>query len=346
MQNLKFLISLVFILGILLCCDVAKNDEIPVEQYGSFSYNGNGNTGGNIPTTTKDVIIGEYIVVEGNWRYLSKENFDFLCWNTQPDGRGIDYKSGDSILISSPEVVLYAKWKEYDSFIVSFDSIEGSIVEDINVYKYQKIIKPENPTRKYSVFVGWYIDSSYWNKWDFENDRVNQDIKLYAKWEHWGAKGEAGGWIIYDKGFYENGWRYLEAAPTDLPVTKKWGTMSKNVPGASGMELGDGIQNTIDIINGDYVVGSAAESCDSYSITYNDTIYDDWFLPSYYEMYNIRKLRYHSELDHKLKASLYWTSTNRNDDTAFLICLEVGVTYSVGYWKKELEYYVRPVRAF
>ena len=33
-----------------------------------------------------------------------------------------------------------------------------------------------------------------------------------------GDVGPAGGYIFYDRGYYENGWRYLEAAPADMKV--------------------------------------------------------------------------------------------------------------------------------
>lgn len=33
-----------------------------------------------------------------------------------------------------------------------------------------------------------------------------------------GKVGPAGGYIFYDRGYYENGWRYLEAAPADMKV--------------------------------------------------------------------------------------------------------------------------------
>jgi len=36
--------------------------------------------------------------------------------------------------------------------------------------------------------------------------------------------GNAGGYIFYDKEYYSNGWRYLEAAPASTEWTgKKWG---------------------------------------------------------------------------------------------------------------------------
>jgi len=37
-----------------------------------------------------------------------------------------------------------------------------------------------------------------------------------------GDRGPAGGWIFYDKGTTSDGWRYLEAAPSDLDVRMKW----------------------------------------------------------------------------------------------------------------------------
>lgn len=44
-----------------------------------------------------------------------------------------------------------------------------------------KIIKPADPVKEGYVFDAWYKESTFDNKWDFENDIVAADTKLYAK---------------------------------------------------------------------------------------------------------------------------------------------------------------------
>lgn len=44
-----------------------------------------------------------------------------------------------------------------------------------------KITKPADPVKEGYVFDAWYKESTFDNKWDFENDIVAADTKLYAK---------------------------------------------------------------------------------------------------------------------------------------------------------------------
>jgi hypothetical protein len=47
-------------------------------------------------------------------------------------------------------------------------------------------------------------------------------VTLYATWSVIRATGPAGGLVFYDKGDYSDGWRYLEAAPTDQATQVRW----------------------------------------------------------------------------------------------------------------------------
>lgn len=45
------------------------------------------------------------------------------------------------------------------------------------------IIEPEDPERNGFRFSGWYKEIEFLNKWDFDNDKVNASLVLYAKWD-------------------------------------------------------------------------------------------------------------------------------------------------------------------
>lgn len=47
----------------------------------------------------------------------------------------------------------------------------------------ETIERPEDPIRPGFLFEGWYLDVETTIPWDFENDKVNSSIVLYAKWQ-------------------------------------------------------------------------------------------------------------------------------------------------------------------
>ncbi|MCH5249931.1 MAG: InlB B-repeat-containing protein [Lachnospiraceae bacterium] len=72
------------------------------------------------------------------------------------------------------------------SYTVTFDvqGINVTFAPDkyIGINAGQTIERPENPTAEGYIFAGWYQDSACTKVWDFENDIVQGDITLYAKW--------------------------------------------------------------------------------------------------------------------------------------------------------------------
>jgi len=76
----------------------------------------------------------------------------------------------------------------------------------------------------------------------------------------------------------------LICALQELPNAHQWGCYNTALSGAGGLNIGDGLQNTIDIVNGCSQSGIAAEEC--YNLTENG--YSDWFLPSKLELEEMR----------------------------------------------------------
>ena len=44
------------------------------------------------------------------------------------------------------------------------------------------VTRPEQPVRPGRAFAGWYTDESCTKRWDFDNDKVEDNMTLYAKW--------------------------------------------------------------------------------------------------------------------------------------------------------------------
>ena len=133
------------------------------------------------------------------------------------------------------------------------------------------------------TFAGWATTSGGTVEYDDEESYLmgTENVTLYARWtppETYSLRdiGPAGGWIFYDKGSVSDGWRYLEAAPSDQSTGAQWGCYGVSISGADGTVVGTGEQNTIDIEAGCATVGTAADICAN--LTLGD--YSDWFLPS------------------------------------------------------------------
>lgn len=86
-------------------------------------YNGNGNTSGTAPATTT-FNYNSTTTVE-NQGDLAKTGYTFYGWNTESDGGGTAYQSGDTMTILS-DTTLYAQWLENDKCTVTFNGNGGS----------------------------------------------------------------------------------------------------------------------------------------------------------------------------------------------------------------------------
>jgi hypothetical protein len=75
------------------------------------TYNGNGNSGGAVPTDANWYESGATVTVLGNTGALTKEGHTWSCWNTAADGSGTDYDAAETFELSGM-TILYAKWTE------------------------------------------------------------------------------------------------------------------------------------------------------------------------------------------------------------------------------------------
>ena len=67
-------------------------------------------------------------------------------------------------------------------FTVTFDSQGGTFVESVTAVKNSLIQQPNNPTKDFYVFDGWFKDKDCTERWWFDIDKITSSITLYAKW--------------------------------------------------------------------------------------------------------------------------------------------------------------------
>ncbi|MCU0417147.1 MAG: DUF1566 domain-containing protein [Cytophagaceae bacterium] len=151
-----------------------------------------------------------------------------------------------------------------------------------------------------------------------------------------GDVGPAGGYIIYDKGLYTNGWRYLEAAPADIIGNYSWGCSGSSFPSATLSAIGDGFMNT-NVIVGSCSDNGAAKACFDYVFGG----YSDWYLPNSNEI-----LLFYPTVDIRTKlnislASDFWSSEESNTVNA-----KVGTSIGPLINLKSDTNPVRPIRRF
>ena len=102
----------------------------------TVTYNGNGSTGGSVPTDAANYGEGATVTVLGNTGNLVFNNYIFVCWNTQADGNGTDYVQGQTFAMGTANVTLYAKWRAVsplspDANTILLDHFDGSTTASI-----------------------------------------------------------------------------------------------------------------------------------------------------------------------------------------------------------------------
>jgi len=139
-----------------------------------------------------------------------------------------------------------------------------------------------------------------------------------------------------DPGFVEGETHGFIAAPFDQSNGTEWGCHGVSIPGADGITLGTGHQNTVDIVAGCSTAGIAARVC--YNLELNG--YDDWFLPSKDEL---NKLYQNKFIIGGFTTDFYWSSSEASYNDAWSNYFINGFQ---NYHVKHNDLSVRAIRAF
>jgi len=128
------------------------------------------------------------------------------------------------------------------------------------------------------------------------------------------------------------------AQTSDLTSIEEWGCRGTGIPGADGINIGTGKQNTTDICNG-CAGAQASRSCVSSTVGG----YNDWFLPSKNEMNELYKNRVILGGFVTYDGYYYWCSSEYDDYSAWYFHM-YGNNWSYG--SKYAHLGVRAIRNF
>lgn len=86
--------------------------------------------------------------------------------------------------VVTANITLYAKWQkvEANQCIVTFNLSGHGVDRYEYVEQGSKLSKPEEPTDEGWLFLDWYTSEDYNDTWDFQYDKVEGSLTLYARW--------------------------------------------------------------------------------------------------------------------------------------------------------------------
>ena len=155
----------------------------------TVTYDGNGKTGGSVPTDSTAYVSGATVTVKGNTGSLAKTGYSFGGWNTQPDGNGTNYAAGSGTFTISANTTLYAKWTPnqyninyYDQGGSAFSGSHESGYPTAHTYGTSTTLK--SATKAGYDFNGWFTTSACTGSavTSLGATDYTSAINLYAKW--------------------------------------------------------------------------------------------------------------------------------------------------------------------
>jgi uncharacterized repeat protein (TIGR02543 family) len=156
------------------------------------TYNGNGNTGGMVPTDANNYLQSASVTVLGNTGGLVRTGSTFAGWNTASNGGGTSYNSGATFTVGTANVVLYAQWTLNPTYTVTYNgngNTGGTVPTDANNYQQDVTVTVLDNTGSLTktdyTFAGWNTaangsGTSYNAGATFPMGTSN--VILYAQW--------------------------------------------------------------------------------------------------------------------------------------------------------------------
>ncbi len=158
----------------------------------TVTYNGNGSTGGTVPTESGAYEQNATVTVLGNTGSLVKSGHTFTGWNTAANGSGTSYAPGATFKMGAANVTLYAQWTTNPTYTVTYNgngSTGGTVPTESGAYEQNATVTVLGNTgslvKAGHTFTGWNTaangsGTSYAAGATFKMGAAN--MTLYAQW--------------------------------------------------------------------------------------------------------------------------------------------------------------------
>ncbi|NSB30333.1 beta strand repeat-containing protein [Clostridium saccharoperbutylacetonicum] len=248
----------------------------PVPTTYTVTYNGNGNTGGTVPTDSTSYTSGTTVTAASNSGNLVKTGYTFAGWNTAANGSGTDYAAGSGTFSIAANTTLYAKWTAVPTtYTVTYDgngNTGGTVPTDSTSYTGGQTVTAASNSgslvKTGYTFAGWNTAANG-SGTDYAvgsgTFSIVANTTLYAKWTAvpttytvtYDGNGNTGGTVPTDSASYTSG-QTVTAASNSGNLVKTGYTFA----GWNTLANGSGT---------DYAAGSG-----TFSIAANTTLYAKW----------------------------------------------------------------------
>lgn len=157
-----------------------KGQNMTVYAHWSIRIIYDANGGENAPASAEKTVNVAYVISSEE---PTRKGYTFICWNTKPDGKGIDYKGG-ARYSADESITLYAKWEPL-KYSIKFESTYSTPPSEIIKEYDRNITLPKASSMSktgYSV-VAWVdkvTGESYKPGGTYSR---NKDVTFTAKWE-------------------------------------------------------------------------------------------------------------------------------------------------------------------
>ncbi|WP_099203363.1 SdrD B-like domain-containing protein [Miniphocaeibacter massiliensis] len=167
------------------------------------TYDGNGNTSGEVPVDSNEYSSEEDVTVLGNTGKLEKTRHKFLGWSEDKDATTPTYAVDENGVVNpesfkiTKDTILYAIWEE--TYVVTYDgngNTSGEVPVDSNEYSSEEDVTVLGNTGKLEKtrhkFLGWSEDKDATTPTyavdengvvNPESFKITKDTILYAIWE-------------------------------------------------------------------------------------------------------------------------------------------------------------------
>ncbi len=206
--------------------DTENNFEVLYAQWQEhekydYSLIYNANFGENEEKADKENVEGVYDLayeIEVDQNTFTRENYDFIGWNTQADGLGKAYEIGEEVELTAEEnnEVLYAQWQEHEKYNYSLiynanfgeneEKADKENVEGVYDLAYEIEVDQNTFTRENYDFIGWNTEADGSGDTYAQGSVVELDVSynnevLYAQWQEHEKYDYS---LIYNANFGEN----------------------------------------------------------------------------------------------------------------------------------------------